>query len=147
MCPKIILITNPLIILPEISQNVSCFFKVQSNDWFFNFIRGSYSGGIPCSSELSGYTFFIGNSIFHLSLELLTKFWKTSLNIVLLVLGFYEFFIGSILNLVVFRDLRYSSISFQRVFWGEMFIQDVQEHPVVRAIIWIVNTFGEDKLS
>ena len=28
------------------------------------------------------YTFFIGNSIFHLSLELLTKFWKTSLKVV-----------------------------------------------------------------
>ena len=27
------------------------------------------------------YTFFIGNSIFHLSLELLTKFWKTSLKV------------------------------------------------------------------
>ena len=26
--------------------------------------------------------FFIGNSIFHLSLELLEKFWKTSLNVV-----------------------------------------------------------------
>ena len=26
-------------------------------------------------------TFFIGNSIFHLSLELLTKFWKTSLKV------------------------------------------------------------------
>ena len=27
------------------------------------------------------YTFFIGNSIFHLSLELLTKFWKTCLKV------------------------------------------------------------------
>ena len=27
------------------------------------------------------YTFFIGNSIFHLSLELLMKFWKTSLKV------------------------------------------------------------------
>ena len=34
------------------------------------------------SSTLSGYSrFFIGNSIFHLSLELLTKFWKTSLEL------------------------------------------------------------------
>ena len=27
------------------------------------------------------YTFFIGNSIFHLSLELLTKFWKMRLKV------------------------------------------------------------------
>ena len=27
----------------------------------------------------ANYTFFIGNTIFHLSLELVTKFWKTSL--------------------------------------------------------------------
>ena len=35
----------------------------------------------PSLASLSRYTFFIGYSIFHLSLELLTKFWKTSLKV------------------------------------------------------------------
>ena len=38
------------------------------------------NGSRSCGS-FSRYTFFIGNSIFHLSLELLTKFWNTSLKV------------------------------------------------------------------
>ena len=32
-----------------------------------------------------------GNSIFHLSLELLTKFWKTSLKVAWFIVDFYTF--------------------------------------------------------
>ena len=54
---------RPAIVYPKLWDDISEYFK-------FN---------ILCIFSI--HIFFIGNSIFHLSLELLTKFWKTSLKV------------------------------------------------------------------
>ena len=63
-------------------------FKVQNClDFGLSFLAGG---------DQNKYTFFIGNSIFHLSLELLTKFWKTSLKVaeqlLSFIVGFYTIY-------------------------------------------------------
>ena len=60
-----------LIKIFQVTEYISC--NIDGNIGVLRAYEGDY---INTSRNAMQYTFFIGNSIFHLSLELLTKFWK-----------------------------------------------------------------------